>query len=201
MASKGQVWNRHCAPAAPAFTRPSLASRFNASLTGQQMFHWLIVLHSFLPDLGKRQGALWFRALTPGMLCLQSGLGRGIHAVFHVGLLCSWGVLAVAGLTQPHTLRSGSPGHEGFGGEGRSEVISSGRYHQLWCWSLGSNNWVLAFLELDQQPFNFGGCVCFAQGCYTVVWRSGVAQVEFSVLHVMVDAGAEDAALSGISLP
>ena len=30
--SKGQVWTRHCAPAAPAFTRPSLPSQFHVRL-------------------------------------------------------------------------------------------------------------------------------------------------------------------------
>ena len=32
-ASKGQVWTRHCAPAAPAFTQPSLPSQFLACAT------------------------------------------------------------------------------------------------------------------------------------------------------------------------
>ena len=33
MASKGQAWTRHCAPAAPAFTRPSLPSQFLLCVT------------------------------------------------------------------------------------------------------------------------------------------------------------------------
>ena len=56
------------------------------------MFHSPIVLLPILPDLGKGQGASRFRALTPGHAFLHFELGRGVHVVFHVGSLCSWGV-------------------------------------------------------------------------------------------------------------
>ena len=41
-------------------------------------------------------------------------LGRGAHAVFHVGSLCSWGVLAAAGQTGPHMREEGGRGGGGW---------------------------------------------------------------------------------------
>ena len=70
-ASKGQVWTRRCAPAAPAFTRPSSPSQFIACSTCHWIVHWLIVLLLTLPNLGKRQGPL-----VPGVIA-GSRFGMG----------------------------------------------------------------------------------------------------------------------------
>ena len=42
------MWTRHCAPAAPAFTRPSWSSQFHSCAPGHRMSHGPIVL---LPNL------------------------------------------------------------------------------------------------------------------------------------------------------
>ena len=55
-ASKGQVWTRHCAPAAPAFTQPSSPSQYIACSTGQQMFHWPRALLPVLLGSGVESG-------------------------------------------------------------------------------------------------------------------------------------------------
>ena len=81
--SKGQVWPRHCAPAAPAFTRPSSPSQFLARATGQSLFRWPNVLLPILPGLGKGTRASWFRAAGlndtgPG----EGGGGTGLPGIW-----------------------------------------------------------------------------------------------------------------------
>ena len=57
-ASKGQVWTRYLAPAAPAFTRPSLPSQFIACLAGHLIVYWLTAINPSLPVWGKGHGLL-----------------------------------------------------------------------------------------------------------------------------------------------
>ena len=77
-------------------------------------------------------------------------------------LACSvWGVLAVAGLTEPHTFQFGTPGHRGCGGRLWSEVTRSGRRYRPWgvlFGSMGLNNpqWVPAMLGLELAASNGG---------------------------------------------
>ena len=60
-ASKGQAWARHCAPAAPAFTRPSLHSHVrdqSASSSGSPKFASLTSLNR-PTGMDKARGASW----------------------------------------------------------------------------------------------------------------------------------------------
>ena len=149
-ASKGQVWTRHLAPATPAFTQPSLPSHFIACLTGHLNVHWRIVLLRTLPDLGKRQGLVvlgiiaWSRLVllrAGSWLCLCSVLAYS-----------GKGVLAIAGLTQPHNFKFCSLGHGGCGGLVGSRVTPAGRCHRPWLLVLvlriEKPQWALALLEL-----------------------------------------------------
>ena len=62
-ASKGQVWTRHLAPAAPAFPRPSSPSQFIACPLAILMSKWRIVLPCTPHGWRERQGLM-----VPGVL-------------------------------------------------------------------------------------------------------------------------------------
>ena len=66
----------------------------------QWMFHWLIVLLPTFPDLGKRQGAFWFRALTPGHVLglVHSRWWRTCGGACWLAV-----ILGCAGLRGPHS--------------------------------------------------------------------------------------------------
>ena len=69
-ASKGQGWTRHTAPAAPAFTWPSLPFQFHFCAICLGQFHPKVLLPC-LPDLGQRRSG--------------SGLGGGGGRLKHKG--------------------------------------------------------------------------------------------------------------------
>ena len=93
------------APAAPA-PRPSLLYQFIACVRG----NWptsqsiRVLLPSSLAgvrDLGS--WVLGFMALSPGHFTLVLSPGRGVHSGYHVWSTCALVMLAVAGLSWPHS--------------------------------------------------------------------------------------------------
>ena len=97
-ASKGQVWTRHLAPAAPA-SRPSLPTQFHDCACHADSALQFLSLPSALSraSAGVR--------LSGSRLCRRCGLtsGRSGVLVSHFGLHLSTAMLAVAGPTWPHT--------------------------------------------------------------------------------------------------
>ena len=92
----------------------------------------------------RRGGGLSGLSFTAGSHSTTDGVRvvAHTHAVCHGGSLCSRGLcFAAAGLTQPHTLRSGLPWARGVlgGREGvlRSCVGAAATGPGLFCWSLG----------------------------------------------------------------
>ena len=127
-ASKGQVWTRHLAPAAPAFTRPSLPSQCIACSTLPFDSPLAQCASPVPPWLGQETRACWFWALSPGHAVGVLQAGSWHLFVFHVDLLC----LGCARCCGPHSATHLSivlTRAWGYGGERRSEVNRTGRCH------------------------------------------------------------------------